>query len=54
MREGPDFVLWFMEIGIVVVLAGLGISAMLFLVFRRWSQKQARLEDEKAGATRRP
>jgi len=54
MREGPEFVLWFMKWGVAVVLAVLGVSALLFWLLRQWSQRQARLEDEKAGARRGP
>jgi hypothetical protein len=54
MREGPEFVFWFMEIGLTFVAVCVAISVGLFLLLRRWAHRQARLEDEKAGAKRQP
>lgn len=58
VREGPDFVLWFVKWGTAVVLVVLAISAALFWLLRRWSDRQTAAHDqaykEKAGAPRRP
>ena len=58
MREGPDFVLWFVQWGTAGVLVVVAISVLLFWLLKRWSDRQTaehdRLEKEKAGASRRP
>jgi hypothetical protein len=52
MREGPEFVFWFMKWGLAFVAVLVVISVGLFLLLRRWSHKQARLEDDKTRAPR--
>jgi len=58
MREGPDFVLWFVKWGTAGVLVVVAISVGLFWLLKRWSDRQAaahgRSHKEKAGAARRP
>ena len=58
MREGPDFVFWFIRWGLAVVLVVLAVSAGLFWYFARWSRRQAaehrQAQKEKADASRRP
>ena len=58
MREGPEFVLWFVRWGTAVVLVVVGISVLLFWLLKRWSDRQTadhdRAQKEKAGAPRRP
>jgi hypothetical protein len=48
VREGPDFVLWFVMWGTAGVLVLVAISAGLFWLLKRWDDKK------KAGAQRRP
>jgi hypothetical protein len=58
MREGPDFVFWFIKLGTAVVVAVVAISVALFWLLKRWSDRQTAAHDqvqrEKAGAPRRP
>jgi hypothetical protein len=54
MREGPDFVFWFIKWGTAVVLVVLAISAVLFWLLKRWSDRQAAEHERRAGAKRRP
>ena len=58
MREGPEFVVWFIKWGLSVVLTVLAISVLLFWLLKRWSDRQTAEHDqrrkEKAGAPRRP
>ena len=58
MREGPEFVLWFVKWGTAVVLVVVGISILLFWWLKRWSDRQTTEHDQaqkkKAGAPRRP
>jgi membrane protein implicated in regulation of membrane protease activity len=58
MREGPDFVFWFIKWGTVVVVAVVAVSVALFWLLKRWSDRQTAAHDqgqkEKAGASRRP
>jgi len=54
MREGPEFVFWFIRWGLAVVLLVLAVSAGLFWYLARWSRRQARDHDKRAGASRRP
>ena len=58
MREGPEFVLWFVKWGTAGVLLVVAISVGLFWLLRRWSLRQAREQDrvqkERAGAPRQP
>ena len=58
MREGPEFVLWFVKWGTAVVVAVVAISVGLFWLLKRWSDRQAaehrHAQKEKAGAPRRP
>ena len=48
MREGPEFVLWFVKWGAAGVLLIVAISAWLFWMLKRWDDKK------KAGAKRQP
>jgi len=48
MREGPEFVLWFVKWGTVGVLLIVAVSAWLFWMLKRWDEKK------KAGGNRRP
>jgi hypothetical protein len=58
MREGPEFVLWFVKWGTAGVLVIVAISVALFWLLKRWSDRKTtehdRLHKEKAGASRRP
>ena len=58
MREGPEFVLWFVKWGTAGVLLVVAVSVALFWLLRRWSLRQARELDkaqkERAGGARRP
>ena len=57
MREGPDFVFWFIKWGTAVVVTVVAISVVLFWLLKRWSDRQAAAHDpqkERAGAKRRP
>jgi len=54
MREGPEFVLWFVKLGTAVVLVVLAISVALFWWLKRWSARQAAEHEKRAGAKRRP
>jgi len=58
VREGPEFVFWFIKWGLSVVLTVLAISVLLFWLLKRWSDRQTaehiRRQNEKAGAQRRP
>lgn len=58
MREGPEFVLWFVRWGTAVVLVVVGISVLLFWLLKRWSDRQTAAHDDahkkKAGAPRQP
>ena len=53
MREGPEFIWRFMQWGIAFVSVATAIAVILFLLLRKWSEKQSRAYDEKAGAKRR-
>jgi len=48
MREGPDFVFWFIRWGTAVVVIIVAISVVLFWLLKRWDEKK------KAGAKRQP
>ena len=56
MREGPEFVLWFIKWGTAVVVTVVAISILLFWFLKRWSDRQTAEHDrarrEKSGATR--
>jgi hypothetical protein len=52
VREGPDFVFWFIKWGTAGVLVVLAISVALFRLLKRWSDRQTREHDEKAGRRR--
>ena len=58
MREGPDFVLWFVKWGTAGVLVVVAISVGLFWLLKRSSDRQSaahsRSQKDKAGASRRP
>ena len=54
MREGPDFVFWFIRWGTAVVVIIVAISVVLFWLLKRWSDRQTAEYKEKAGAKRRP
>ena len=58
MREGPEFVFWFIKWGLSVVLTVLAISVLLFWLLKRWSDRQTAAHDrahkEEAGDARRP
>jgi len=57
MREGPEFVFWFIRWGTAVVVVIVAISVVLFWLLKRWSDRQAAAHDlqkGKAGAKRRP
>jgi hypothetical protein len=58
VREGPEFVFWFIKLGTAVVVTVVAISIALFWFLKRWSDRQSaehdRAEKEKAGAARRP
>ena len=57
MREGPEFVFWFIRLGTAVVVTVVAISVVLFWLLKRWSDRQAAAHDlqkGKAGAMRRP
>jgi flagellar basal body-associated protein FliL len=58
VREGPEFVFWFIKLGTAVVVTVVAISIALFWLLKRWSDRQSaahdRAEKEKAGAARRP
>lgn len=54
MREGPEFVLWFVKWGTAVVLTVLAISVALFWLLKRYSDRETaehdRRQKTKAGA----
>lgn len=58
VREGPEFVLWFVKWGTAGVLLIVAISVGLFWLLKRWSDRKTAEHDEaqkeKAGAPRRP
>jgi flagellar biosynthesis/type III secretory pathway M-ring protein FliF/YscJ len=58
MREGPEFVFWFIRWGTAVVVTIVAISVVLFWLLKRWSDRQAaahgQAQKERAGAKRRP
>jgi len=58
MREGPDFVFWFIKWGTAVVVAVVAVAVALFWLLKRWSDRQTAAHDkvqrERAGASRRP
>jgi hypothetical protein len=58
VREGADFVLWFVKWGTAGVLVIVGISVLLFWLLKRWSDRQTAAHDEaqrkRAGAPRQP
>ena len=58
MREGPEFVLWFVKWGTAVVLAVVGLSVLLFWLLKRWSDRETAAHDQahrdKGGSPRRP
>ena len=57
MREGPDFVFWFIKWGTAVVVIVVAISVVLFWLLKRWSDRQAAAhhpQKERAGAKHRP
>jgi hypothetical protein len=45
MREGPDFVLWFVKWGTAGVLVIVAISIGLFWLLKRWSDRQTAEHD---------
>jgi hypothetical protein len=47
MREGPEFVFWFMGWGLVVVAVVVAISVALFWVLKRWSDGKAKEADRR-------
>ena len=53
MRETPEFVFEFLRWGTAGVVLVVGISVGLFWWLRRWSVREAREHDKKAGAKRR-
>ena len=57
MREGPEFVLWFVKWGTAVVLVVVAVSVVLFWLLKRWSDRQTAAHDQarkdKGGAARR-
>ena len=54
MREGPEFVLWFVKWGTAVVVVIVAISVALFWLLKRWSDGQTAEHEKRAGAKRRP
>ena len=48
MREGPEFVFWFIRLGTAVVVTIVAISVVLFWLLKRWDEKK------KACAKRQP
>jgi MFS superfamily sulfate permease-like transporter len=54
MREGPEFVFWFIKWGTAVVAVVVAISVALFWLLKRSSDRQAAEHEKKAGAKRRP
>jgi hypothetical protein len=54
VQEGPELVFNFLRWGTVGVILVVGISVGLFWLLKRWSDRQARDHDKKAGAKRRP
>lgn len=56
MREGPEFVFWFIRWGTGVVVTVVAISIILFWFLKRWSDRQTaehdRAHKERAGAPR--
>ena len=45
MREGPEFVLWFVKWGTAAVLVIVAVSVGLFWLLKRWSDRQAAAHD---------
>jgi hypothetical protein len=58
VREGPEFVLWFVKWGTAGVLVIVAISVGLFWLLKRWSDRQTAAHDrfrkEETGGSRRP
>jgi len=54
MREGPEFVFWFVKWGTAVVVVIVAISVVLFWMLKRWSDRQTADHEKRAGAKRRP
>jgi len=58
MREGPEFVLWFVKWGTAGVLLVVAVSVALFWLLKRSSDRKTaehvRVQKEKADAQRRP
>jgi hypothetical protein len=56
MREGPEFVLWFVRWGTAAVVVVVAISVALFWLLKRWTDRPTAAHDrrhkEKAGARR--
>jgi hypothetical protein len=46
VREGPEFVLWFVKWGTAGVLAVVAVSVALFWLLKRWSDRQTAAQDE--------
>ena len=46
MREGPEFVLWFVKWGTAGVLVVVAVSVALFWLLKRWSDRQTARHDE--------
>ena len=46
MREGPEFVLWFVKWGTAGVLVIVAISVALFWLLKRWSDRQTAAHDK--------
>jgi hypothetical protein len=52
VREGPEFVLWFVKWGTAVVLVVVAVSAALFWLLKRWSDRQTADHDQAARKNR--
>jgi hypothetical protein len=46
VREGPEFVLWFVRWGTAGVLVIVAVSVGLFWLLKRWSDRQAAAQDQ--------
>jgi hypothetical protein len=46
VREGPEFVIWFIKLGTAVVVTVVAISILLFWLLKRWSDRQAAAHDK--------
>jgi hypothetical protein len=46
VREGPEFVLWFVKWGTAGVLVIVAVSVALFWLLKRWSDRQTAALDK--------